>query len=122
MGPTMLDKPSGSIPVTDSKVAGVGFLGCFLNISIEGGEFEHAKLMISGPFWLTAPDGAHTLLDPAGEWSALTDVLALRYAALDALTISPESALRLVTTAGWAIEIPPDPKYESWELTLPYNR
>ncbi len=80
-------------------------------------QFGESEIVIETPFLLTTASGAWQL-DPEDR-AGLGPLLALYPDTLTAAIALPDGSLRLELRSGAVLTVPPDPKFEAWQVGSP---
>jgi hypothetical protein len=77
-------------------------------------QFGKAELVIECPFTLRVGGAQHDL-DPKNR-DALGPLLGLYPDTAETLTMTPDGTLTAVFASGSSLTVPPDPRYEAWNI------
>jgi len=83
-------------------------------------QFGDSGIVIGTPFSVRTERG-HYALDPERP-AELGPLLAIYPSTLASGVIEADLTLRLTFQSGTSLEVPPDPSYESWQVTGPASR
>jgi hypothetical protein len=106
------------VPVGGYELLTVQFSGR-LSLTVYGDGGKDCTIALEGPFTLRTADGYDHRFDAEQDWPQLTPVLSLRHDRVTELRVSRDGRLDVAFDSGGALQAPPDPHYESWEITGP---